>query len=184
MFDGWWGWQRRILSLFFSPLVHKQSNDVIHNREKLSGLKNTLCQHNSKRTPKKGFCSARERKIFAYSQTMSQRGPLNPFFLPLGSLSSSDFFYTTHAQILLSLRWNIILFYLNLASEWLREREWIHWLLLHCTKQQQQQQHLKQNTRKIFRGWRNMLSGSWARQVYGKPAKNKCEMLYSNRMCL
>lgn len=89
---------------FLSSHTQKKSNDVILGGEKklqTSVGENTLCQHNSART-------VDGRKFFSPQHTMEDSWIL--FFF---SVSSS---HTTHAQILLSLRYNIIPLYLNLAT--------------------------------------------------------------------
>lgn len=89
------------------------------------GERSTLCQHNSAHTPKRGFRvehkdEAKKRGNFRLFSNTQWR-TLESFFLLVLPSSSPLFSRTTHAQILLSLRYNIIPFYLNLATINLRK---------------------------------------------------------------
>lgn len=101
-------------------------------------LKNTLCQHNSstkagcfilsfflcsslgclKKATTRNFRFLRASSANeSTNKTTHNGGLLNPFyFVFLESFSYFSPFHTTHAQILLSLRYNIIPLYLNLAT--------------------------------------------------------------------
>jgi hypothetical protein len=78
----------------------------------MEGEENTLCQHNLVKTPRsEGRKVEKFGEIFAYSLTTMRT--LESFF---SLLLSPQHTLTTHAQILLSLRYNIIPLYLNLAT--------------------------------------------------------------------
>lgn len=100
---GWMGWQRRYF------YIHTQSNDVIQKGGKKAeslGWK-TLYVSIIRRTHQARVFLVLKKEIFAYFQTMRT---LESFFF------YRRLFNTTHAQILLSLRYKIILLYLNLAT--------------------------------------------------------------------